>query len=190
MGKRGEIPPQCRYGKSPTTKPDLFIPSRNFVPILKWRKTATPLGGSFLFFMRNKFYFKFIVLIIVIAISVFFRSKYIEDGIPVEKKEIQKIARTEKIKNSIDIFAGEVKIKSDFYSGQNFFDVLNTPNNKKNLSFSGKNYTGLGFFVTDIGTLHQGKGKYLFYYINGVESSVGVSAYYPKDGDIVEWKLK
>jgi len=30
----------------------------------------------------------------------------------------------------------------------------------------------------------------LLYYINGKEASVGVSTYKPKNGDIIEWKLK
>ena len=57
------------------------------------------------------------------------------------------------------------------------------------ITFTGREYSGLGFFVTDIGTLHGGDGKNLLYYINGKEASVGVSTYIPKNGDVVEWRL-
>ena len=58
------------------------------------------------------------------------------------------------------------------------------------LSFAGKNYPILGFFVTDIGDLHATGGENLFYYINGEEALVGVSTLSLKDGDVIEWKLK
>jgi Domain of unknown function (DUF4430) len=73
---------------------------------------------------------------------------------------------------------------------QALYDALIVSKRDGTLSFSGIEYPGLGFFVTDIGTLHQGRGKYLIYYVNGVEASTGVSAYVPHDGDVIEWKLK
>jgi len=71
-----------------------------------------------------------------------------------------------------------------------FYDALVQAKNDGKITFSGKNYLGLGFFVTDIGTLHSGNGKNLLYYINGKEASVGVSSYLLKNGDFIEWKLK
>src|SRR3989344_4658193 len=70
------------------------------------------------------------------------------------------------------------------------YDALLQEKNKGKIDFSGKNYPGLGFFVTDIGTLHSGKGKNLIYYINSKEATVGVSSYALKDGDVIEWKLE
>jgi len=70
------------------------------------------------------------------------------------------------------------------------YDALVREKDKGNIDFSGKNYPGLGFFVTDIGTLHSGNGKNLIYYINGKEATVGVSSYALKDGDVIEWKLE
>ncbi len=54
----------------------------------------------------------------------------------------------------------------------------------------GMHYPGIGFFATRVGPLKQGNGKYLMYFINGTEASVGVSSYMLRDGDVIEWKLK
>ena len=75
-------------------------------------------------------------------------------------------------------------------AGTSLYDALSSAGDNGQVVFSGKSYPMLGFFVNDIGSLHNGNGKYLFYYINGKEASVGVSSYIPKDGDVVEWKLK
>jgi hypothetical protein len=71
-----------------------------------------------------------------------------------------------------------------------FYDALMQAKNAGKITFSGKNYAGLGFFVTDIGSLHSGNGKDLLYYVNGKEAQVGVSSYVLKNGDIIEWKLE
>lgn len=71
-----------------------------------------------------------------------------------------------------------------------FYDALVEAKDSGKITFSGKNYPGLGFFVTDIGALHTGNGKSLLYYINGKQASVGVSSYTLKDGDVIEWKLE
>ena len=89
---------------------------------------------------------------------------------------------------SATLSAGNVKIKIS--AGTSLYDALTEVRKENKIEFSGRDYPGLGFFVTDIGTLHAGDGKYLFYYINGKEASVGVSSYKLKDGDIIEWKLK
>ena len=70
------------------------------------------------------------------------------------------------------------------------YDALLLAKENKQIIFSGKNYPVLGFFVTDIGSLHTGDGKNLIYYINNKEANVGVSSYLPKDGDIILWKLE
>ena len=76
------------------------------------------------------------------------------------------------------------------FAGETLYQEMSDEKNAGHISFSGKEYQGLGFFVTDIGSLHEGNGKYLFYYVNGVEASAGVSTFVPKVGDLIEWKLK
>ena len=96
-------------------------------------------------------------------------------------------SNTEQI-GSVTVLAGETTIH--LQPNVIFYDALVRAKNAGNITFSGRTYTGLGFFVTDIGTLHSGNGKSLIYYINGKEASVGVSSYTLKDGDVIKWKLE
>lgn len=102
--------------------------------------------------------------------------------------EIEKIEdqKTE----SATILAGSIKTQLSFPPNTLFYDALVQAKNTGAISFGGKNYSGLGFFMTDIGSLHSGSGKNLLYYINGKGASVGVSFYTLKNGDIIEWKLE
>lgn len=90
----------------------------------------------------------------------------------------------------VTLILGNQIINLSFEHNTLFYDALAQAKDEGKIIFSGKNYPGLGFFVTDIGTLHAGNGKNLLYYINGKQASVGVSSYTLKDGDIIEWKLE
>ena len=98
--------------------------------------------------------------------------------------------KTQEVKISIFMAVGGEIIPLSTYAGASLYDVLLSANESGQIMFSGKNYPALGFFISDINSLHNGNGKYLFYYINGKEASVGVSSYFPEDGDVIEWKLK
>ncbi len=74
--------------------------------------------------------------------------------------------------------------------GGTLYDGMVHAREQGSLPFSGKLYPSLGFFVTDIGSLHSGNGKNLLYYVNGKDPSVGVSSYKLQMGDVVEWKLE
>lgn len=86
--------------------------------------------------------------------------------------------------------AGSVNVKLKIVPDKSLYEILQLEENKKLISFKGKEYTGIGFFVTNIGSLDQDDGKYLMYYVNGIEASSGISNYIPKEGDVIEWKLK
>lgn len=91
---------------------------------------------------------------------------------------------------SVTVLAGATTAHLSFASNTTFYDALVQAKGAGQIDFAGKNYPGLGFFVTDIGTLRAIDGKSLLYYINGKQASVGVSSYTLKDGDIIEWKLE
>jgi len=91
-------------------------------------------------------------------------------------------------KDSVTVSAGDTTIH--LQPNIIFYDALIQEKKLGKIAFSGKNYPGLGFFVTEIGTLQTSNGKNLLYYINGKQASVGVSAYTLKDGDVIEWKLE
>jgi len=106
-------------------------------------------------------------------------------------KSITIIDTVEKIsENTLNLITGDIDTTLKFTEGQTFYEILQNEENIKLISFDGKEYSGLGFFVTDIGNLHSKNGGFLVYYINGKEASVGVSSYIPQNGDIVLWKLK
>lgn len=151
-----------------------------------------------------------LIIISTITFIVFFAFIYSKenttivspDKILFQKKEIiksEEIKKTTKQNSkpityenteNITIIAGEEKINLSIPANTFFYDALIQAQNAEAMTFSGKNYPGLGFFITNIGKLNAGDGKYLLYYINGKEASVGVSSYSPKDGDVIEWKLK
>ncbi|MEY4440427.1 MAG: hypothetical protein RLY49_53 [Candidatus Parcubacteria bacterium] len=70
------------------------------------------------------------------------------------------------------------------------YDAMNALMSEGKISFEGREYPALGYFVTSIGSLESGDGKNLMYYINGKEASLGVSSYVVQEGDSIEWKLK
>lgn len=84
----------------------------------------------------------------------------------------------------------EKNLEIGFTEGESLYDAMWRAKNIGKLNFEGKNFPVLGYFVEEIEELKQGDDKFLFFYINGTESSVGVSAYKLKQGDQIEWRLK
>ena len=91
---------------------------------------------------------------------------------------------------SATLVAGGTIVQLNFAPNTTLYNALIEARDAGKLIFAGKNYPGLGFFVTDIGTLHANGRNNLIYSINGKEATVGVSSYTLKDGDIIEWKLE
>lgn len=58
------------------------------------------------------------------------------------------------------------------------------------LSFSGKEFPSLGFFVESINGVKNAKGAYWMLYQNGVQSRVGASSTAIRPGDVIEWKYE
>jgi hypothetical protein len=104
--------------------------------------------------------------------------------------ESENALRNTKNTETITVVAGQDKISLSVTPDTTFYDALVQARTEGKISFAGKNYPALGFFLTDIESLHAGKGKDLLYYVNGKEATVGVSKYVLKDGDILEWKLE
>lgn len=109
---------------------------------------------------------------------------------PIKEKITENKKGSENDFQSVTILAGDVTAHLQVSPNTIFYDALMQAKNSGMIMFSGKNYIGLGFFVTDIGTLRAGDGKNLLYYVNGKEADVGVSSYTLEDGDVIEWKLE
>lgn len=129
---------------------------------------------------------KLYLIVFIAVVSVLMFSLTWRQDLQVEITEYVNSKNTEKI----TLILGQETLQLSFASNTIFYDALQEAKNAGILNFNGKNYPGLGFFVTDIGDLHSGGGKNLLYYVNGKEATVGVSSYTLKDGDIIEWKLE
>lgn len=91
---------------------------------------------------------------------------------------------------SVLLHAGDVSIVLNPGTGATLFDLLSNAGDAGEIIFTGKQYSGLGFYVTSIGSLRESVKNHLFYYINGKPAAVGISSYIPKDGDVIDWKLE
>ncbi len=108
-------------------------------------------------------------------------------SIPVEPKIVE---ITEPEAQSFTLNVGDFSLALNQVKGGTLYDALTEARDNGKISLVTKNYPGLGFYVTDIGSLHEVSGKHLIYYVNGKEATVGVSLYVLKDGDTIEWKLE
>jgi len=122
----------------------------------------------------------FLCLFVFLISAVFFRHKAEEKIVSAGTNNIE----------SVTIMGGGVTAHLQIAPDTLLYDALVQAKNAKIITFNGKNYPGLGFFMTDIGTLHRGGGKDLLYYINGKEATIGVSSYKLNDGDNILWKLE
>jgi hypothetical protein len=126
---------------------------------------------------------------IILLFFVFFLLPSLEKENQISHSPTSPILK-DKNTESATILAGDMVAHLLFSPGILLYDALKQEKDTGLMPFSGKNYSGLGFFLTDIGSLHSVPGKNLLYYINGKEATVGISSYTLKDGDIVEWKLE
>jgi len=70
------------------------------------------------------------------------------------------------------------------------YDLMQRLREDKVISFSGREYSGMGFFVEEINGVKNDnlKGRYWIYYINGESAKLGVSNYIVQNNDLIEWK--
>ena len=72
------------------------------------------------------------------------------------------------------------------------YDLLVEAQKQGLLTFSGRQFSGVGFFVESINGLKQDgtKGMYWIYAVNGNKANVGVSSYVLKHGDHVAFNYE
>ena len=149
--------------------------------------------------------------LVLIILSVFYfsnQSRPIQKAkvdIPIEiteepkpdivKKEIKKevpVFLKENSESFVRVDTPDKSYKVNIEGGENVYEVMNNLKNDKNNNFDFKyrEYSSLGIFIKEINGVKDGGGKYWFYYINGVEASMGVSNYIIKKGETISWKLK
>ena len=91
---------------------------------------------------------------------------------------------------SVTLIVGDKNLQIKTKENTSFYDALVELQKKNLITFSGIFYPALGFFVTDIDELHSNNDQNLMYTVNGIEASVGVSAYQLQEGDVLQWELK
>ena len=149
-----------------------------------WVVCSIVVGSAILFFRFNNVY----------APAVIAEKPLV--NIPIHKKVEQsesenRVAVRGAIANTtLTIVVGNTNTRILFSRGDTLYTVLSNAQKAHLISFSGIQYPSLGFLVTGIGDLHQGGGKFLIYYINKKEATMGISSYTPNDGDTIEWKLQ
>ncbi len=91
-----------------------------------------------------------------------------------------------------EIIIFDKKIEFSFKEGDSLFDVMSELKNSGQISFDGKEFNTMGFFVEEINGFKQlpRERKYWHYYVNNIEASVGISNYKLKNNDSIHWKLE
>lgn len=157
--------------------------------------------------MKKEFRYKYILILIAVLVILFvyyiFASSARNDSIviiPVNEvgqektsgkyENIIEKSEEKKVLSEIILEIGNNKTNLPFEEGETLYQILEKAKNDNKIILEGKNDPTFGFFVTQIGELKEGDGKYLFYNINNKEGEVGVSSYKPQNGDIVSWELK
>lgn len=97
---------------------------------------------------------------------------------------------TETQQFAVTMIIGDETFTFGYNEPMSLYELLVQARDDEKISFKGKNYPGLGFFVSEINNLKSGSEGYLMYDINGTEASVGVSTYIINNGDEIVWQLK
>jgi len=75
-------------------------------------------------------------------------------------------------------------------AGATVLDAMRTLASTTNFAFTGRESSGLGFFVDSINGKSSAGGSYWFLYVNGKSSDTGASATALHAGDTVEWRYE
>ncbi|MEK7114182.1 MAG: DUF4430 domain-containing protein [Patescibacteria group bacterium] len=75
-------------------------------------------------------------------------------------------------------------------SGETVIGAMRALASAGTLSFTGREYPGLGFFIDSINGKKNADGRYWILYVNDVSASVGASATTIRADDVLEWKYE
>lgn len=111
-----------------------------------------------------------------------------------QKSAQQTLGNEEKPKQTIQVWlaAGETRVSLDVPEGSTAYDLMKIAQAKGLISFDGREFAGLGFFVEEINGARQDFTKNMtwIYYLNGDKAKVGISNTIIKQNDIIEWKYE
>ncbi|MDP2788988.1 MAG: DUF4430 domain-containing protein [bacterium] len=131
------------------------------------------------------------IIFSTLAVVVFFLVfSQVQKSILPAESVVAEVNQLQTENTSVTVIIDKQELKLPFKNGQSLYETFLKAEENKQITFDSKVYPSLGFFITDINGLHGGNGENLIYYINGKEANVGVSSYFPKNGDVVLWKLE
>ena len=122
-----------------------------------------------------KKYFALVIAIIVLSGGAFFTQQWFVESFSTENSS--QTSNT----NSTTFTATTTS---------SVLDVMHTLAGMGSLSFSGRDFPGLGFFVEEINERKNTDGYYWILLVNGKKSDLGASQARLKEGDVVEWRYE
>ncbi|MDO8509688.1 MAG: DUF4430 domain-containing protein [bacterium] len=86
----------------------------------------------------------------------------------------------------------DTAINSETKSGTNVIDAMKKMQADNQITFSGREFPNLGFFISTINGQSEDRtqGLYWFLYVNDKSGNIGASQYIIKPNDKIEWRLK
>jgi CHASE3 domain sensor protein len=113
-----------------------------------------------------------------------------------QNKNVSNQSETDLVEKNQPLITASLKVQDQTYSTQikegSSAHELMIELQKQGLTFSGVEYSGIGFYVSEINGLKEDKKarSYWTLYINGKESNLGISALILKNNDTIEWKYE
>lgn len=131
--------------------------------------------------MKNKFILIGAVVVVVLAtIFLYLPRESVSPNLPL----------TESAVAHATLKIGEKTYSVLVTPGETLLDAMTVLVPTSDLTFTGRDYPSLGFFVESINGIKNEKGMYWILYVNGTTSASGVSATTLKTRDIIEWKYE
>lgn len=156
-----------------------------------------------------KKYIALIVAVIVLGGGAFLSQKWLVESVDVtevgpQTTEVQNLteSRAEAIAPSSQATAPEIRQEKSAQSLQSdsltfiataestVLGAMNVLKAEGRLTFSGREFSGLGFLIEEINEKRSANGYYWILRINGTLSEKGVSQATVVPGDIVEWRYE
>lgn len=135
----------------------------------------------------------FLIIFLFIAFGFFFLKEYedlasknISKNVSVEKQLEIKTGNSKKVTFEIN----DIKFEHDFKRGSTVYDLMEQLKKEEKITFTDKNYVGMGKFIDSING-KKGNSDYAWiFYINGEKAQVGVSNYKVNAGDVISFKYE
>jgi seryl-tRNA synthetase len=104
----------------------------------------------------------------------------------------KKVDKQTEIGDKIILKINNTEYKTVLPENYNVYDLIKKLSEETDFSFSGKEHSGLGYFIEEINGIKNNNktGQYWIYYINGESAKVGISNYIINKNDIIEWKYE